>query len=75
VGSAEGPLRILKVVAGSGADKAGIRAEDVVSGIEGQKIANMDDLQKILRTKNRGDTIQLNVTRSGTELDVKVTLQ
>jgi len=75
VATAEGPLRILKVVEGSGADKAGVRATDVVSGADGQKVATMDDLQQILRNKKRGDTIVLNVTRSDAAIELNVTLQ
>jgi len=70
-----GRLRIVKVVEGSGAEKAGIKAEDLVSAAEGQNIATFDELQEILASKKRGDPVLLKVTRSGAEIEVKVALQ
>jgi hypothetical protein len=70
-----GRLRVSRVVEDSGADKAGVRAEDVIIGADGQRSPSVDDLQKILASKKTGDEIILKLIRGGREQEIKVTLQ
>jgi len=62
------------VVAGSPADKAGIKGGDVITKIDGRAITRSDDLVVAIRAKAPGDTVTLTVKRDGKEQDIKVTL-
>ena len=73
--AADGRLKIVKVVEGSGADRAGLNDDDVIIEVEGQQIPSLDYLQKFLEGKKRGDHITLKVTRGGQEKETRVTLQ
>ncbi len=59
---------------GSAADKAGIKAGDIVVGIEGQLITGMDEFNKIKNQFSAGDTISVSLYRDGKRTDVDVTL-
>lgn len=59
----------------SAAEKAGIKAGDVIVEIEGTKITTMDELNEIKNKKAIGDTITLKTYRNGAYKDVNLTLQ
>lgn len=59
----------------SAAEKAGIKAGDVIIGIDGTAIETMDELNNIKNQHKIGDEISLKLNRDGKEIDVKVTLQ
>ncbi len=59
----------------SAAEKAGIKAGDVIIGIDGTSIETMDELNNIKNQHKIGDEISLKLNRDGKEIDVKVTLQ
>src|SRR5205085_2220335 len=75
IDAANGLLRVVHVVEGSGAERAGMKAEDVIIGVDGQAISAIDDLQKILAARKPGDEVTLKVSRSGSVQDVKITLR
>lgn len=58
----------------SAAEKAGIKAYDVITEVDGKKIANMDELNEIKNTHQIGDTITLKVYRDTEYVDVQLTL-
>lgn len=60
---------------GSAAELAGIRAGDVIIGIEDEAIKTMDELNTIKNNYKAGDTITLKIYRSGEDIDVRLTLQ
>ena len=62
------------VVPNSPADKAGIKAGDVITAIDGRTITRADDLVVAIRAKAPGDTVTLTVKRDGKDQDIKVTL-
>jgi len=62
------------VVPGSPADKAGIQAGDILLQINGEQIDQDHPLTDLLQKYQPGDTITVHLTRKGTEMDVKVTL-
>ena len=66
--------QITSVVSGSPADKAGIKAGDVVTAIDGNAIASADDLTAQVGVHQPSDTITVTVTRNGSSKDIKVTL-
>lgn len=58
----------------SAAEKAGIKAYDVITEVDGKKITTMDELNEIKNTHKIGDTITLKVYRDKEYVDVHVTL-
>lgn len=59
----------------SAAEKAGIKAGDVIIEAEGQSIKTMDELNAIKNKHTIGDTITIKVNRNGTEKELSITLQ
>jgi putative serine protease PepD len=65
----------LGTVAASGpAAKAGLKAKDVVTAVDGQAITAGDDLAAAIAAKQPGDTLTLTIRRSGETQTVTVTL-
>ena len=62
------------VVAGSPADKAGLREGDVITGFDGMPVTGADDLLADVRRHAVGDTVTLTILRDGASMSVKVTL-
>lgn len=58
----------------SGAEKAGIKAGDIVIGAAGETITNMDELNDIKNRYSAGDTLTLTIYRDGKSIDVDVVL-
>ena len=58
----------------SAAQKAGIRAGDVITGADGKEIKVMDELNSIKNTHKIGEEMTLNVYRDGKQIDVTITL-
>jgi putative serine protease PepD len=65
---------VRSVVAGSPAAAAGLRAGDVVTGIDGTLITSADDLIVATRQDAVGQHVMLRVVRGGTTMSVPVTL-
>lgn len=63
------------VVSGSPADKAGLKASDVIVSADGQKIDAQHSLTSIISKNTVGDTISLQVSRDGKMIDLKATLE
>lgn len=58
----------------SGADKAGIKAADIIIGINGTTITTVEELNQIKNNFSAGDTITLTIYRDGVSMDVDVVL-
>jgi len=63
-----------EVTVGCCAQKAGVRAKDIIIGLGGYEIENMSDLSRALRFYNGGETVTITVWRSGQELILEITL-
>lgn len=61
-------------VPGSSADKAGLRAKDVITRIDGRQVKNMPDLQEIVSRSRAGDVLRMSVMRNGEELTIPVAM-
>lgn len=63
------------VVKDSPAYKAGIRAEDIVLEIDGQKIDERHSLGSLIQKYQVGDSVRLKFLREGKEMEVSVVLE
>ncbi|HSW48076.1 MAG TPA: trypsin-like peptidase domain-containing protein [Candidatus Saccharimonadales bacterium] len=63
------------VIAGSSADKAGIKAGDVITKIDGNRIDENTQLSTVIAHKKVGDTIAISLFRDNKIQEVKVVLQ
>lgn len=71
--SAEGVI-VEQVVADSPADKAGLKAGNVILTIDGQKVKNWNDFTFKIAARNPGDTARFEVLQDGSKKTVPVTL-
>lgn len=62
------------VTKNSAADKAGIKAGDIILEFNGQKITQDNSMAKIITNSNPGDKVTLKVLRGGEELIIDVIL-
>ncbi len=65
---------VQRVVEGSGADKAGVKAGDVITAIDQNLIRESNSLAKVILKYKVGDTVTLKVARAGKTLTLKATL-
>ncbi len=64
--------RIDQIVAGSAAERAGLRSGDLVVEIDGHKIASFNDMQRIISVRPN-EAVPVTVERAGTLLTLPVT--
>lgn len=71
---------VQNVIEGAAADKAGIKKGDIITKIDGKKIAQDTELATLIAKKKVGDTLKVTIWRKesgsekGTTLDLEVTL-
>lgn len=65
---------VVTVTAGSGAEKAGIKKNDIIIGINDTSISNLGELNAVKNKFKPGDTVKITVYRDGKMLDLNVTL-
>lgn len=65
---------VAQVQSGSGAANAGIRVGDIITKADGQSVASASDLMLVIRSKNPGDTITIELNRDGQTMTVTATL-
>ncbi|MDH2924148.1 serine protease DegQ [Nicoletella semolina] len=66
---------VSEVIADSAAAKAGLKAGDVIIGLNGQKIRSFAELRAKVATTGAGKEIELTYLRDGKESKMKVVLQ
>jgi putative serine protease PepD len=70
-----GGVIIVQVQPGGGADKAGIKAQDVITSVNGQKITSQSSLNDVLAGLAPGDQAKVTVVQTdGSQKTVTVTL-
>ena len=62
------------VTAGSAAAKAGMKEDDIILEVNGEKITQTSPMSGIIQKYNAGDKITLKILRGGKEINVDVTL-
>jgi hypothetical protein len=76
-GSADGPIvgvRISGTSEGSAAERAGLKAGDVITGFGDMKIQSLEDLSEAISKHKPGDKIHLTVLRDGKNFESDATL-
>ena len=61
---------LVNIVPGSQAEQAGLRAGDVVTGINGKPVRDASDLRNRIALMRVGDSLKLEVVRDGKRLEV-----
>jgi putative serine protease PepD len=72
--SSNSGAKVGTVVSGGPADKAGLKAGDVIASIDGKQIANADALTAAINGYKPGDKITVGVNRNGSTKSITVTL-
>jgi putative serine protease PepD len=67
-------LYVQGVTAGGPAARAGLRADDVITSINGQPATSNQQLQELTLTKKPGDTVSIGYSRAGVSATTTVTL-
>jgi serine protease Do len=65
---------ISDVTPDSPAEKAGLKPDDVVVGVDGKGVEDNSDLSRYIASKSPGTTVNLRVLRGGAEQTIAVTL-
>lgn len=75
-GAAERPgVKITSVRPGSPAEKAGVRAGDIIVRFAGVEVRTLDDLTFALRSRRAGDQVDVVVVRDGREAQMSAVLE
>jgi Do/DeqQ family serine protease len=75
MGITEGPgVVVYRVLQGSGADRAGLRAGDVITALNGEQINDPNTFRNKIASTPPGSEITLTVKRDGREQQVRATL-
>lgn len=63
-----------EVTKGGCAEAAGVQAKDIIIGLAGQEVESMSQLTRVLRDLEPGETTTITVYRSGTQIEMNITL-
>jgi serine protease Do len=70
----EGVL-VRDVKSGSAAEKAGLKAGDVITKVDGTRVRNLGELREQMRAKRESKTVALGVIRKGSEMSLNVEVE
>lgn len=66
--------KIISVIKGAGAEKAGIKVGDIITRVDNAKIEKTDDITKAIKDKKTGDKVSVTFLRDGKEQKVTAEL-
>lgn len=66
----ENGLKVLEVEKGSNAERMNLQKDDVLLELDGNELADVENLAAQLQKHNFGDTVRLTIKRGGSEQDV-----
>ncbi len=67
-------LKITDITEGSGADKAGLKEDDIITKVDDKKVDDPDDLTKLIRSRKPGDKVNITYLRNKKEQKVTAEL-
>jgi S1-C subfamily serine protease len=67
-----GGVEVVEVVEGSPAERAGVRAEDLIVELDGQPIERVDEVQRVMTGQAIGQPIAVQVLRGERQLDLEI---
>lgn len=73
-GAAVAGAKIVDVIAGGGADKAGLKIDDVVVAVDGETVSSSKQLTGYVRRYKGGDEVTVAYVRNGQKYEVSATL-
>jgi S1-C subfamily serine protease len=65
-------IEVVEVVAGSPAERGGLRAEDLILEVDGVEVSDVADLQRLMDAERIGRAVEVTVVRRGRHLSVAV---
>jgi serine protease Do len=65
-------VKILSVEGGSAADKAGLKKDDIITEINGEKVENVDEAREQLDELNDSESLNLKAKRNNSEMTFEV---
>jgi len=65
-------IEVVEVIQGSPASTAGLRAEDLIVGVDGLPVRGVDDLQRLMTEERIGTACAVDVVRAGVERTVSL---
>ncbi len=65
-------VEVVEVVSGSPAERAGVRAEDLIVAVEGAPVTGVNDLQRLMVADLIGREVRIAVVRGGRRLELTV---
>jgi serine protease Do len=60
-------VKVTDVTEESGAEKAGLKEDDIITNVDGKKIEDPDDLTKVIRSHKAGDKVNITYLRDKKE--------
>ncbi len=70
-----GVLTVTDVKPGSLADKAGLKAKDMITKFDGQVVSSKDDIEKIYKKKKSGEELAIEIDRGIEKLRLKLMIK
>jgi serine protease Do len=65
---------VTQVLRGGNADKAGLKAEDIIIAVNGDKVKSEQDLVFAVNDSKKGDKLILTILRNGSKKDIELVL-
>jgi S1-C subfamily serine protease len=65
-------IEVVEVVAGSPADRAGIRPEDLILSVNGTLTGRVEDLQRLMVAELIGSPVTVRLLRAGRPLELEL---
>ncbi len=66
---------VTEVLEGRAGEKAGMKAGDVITAVDGKKVADREELTGILQKKEEGEKVEVSLLRKGKPMRLPVTLE
>lgn len=68
-------IYVAKIIAGGAASKTDLKEGDIINDIDGNAISTMNQLKEYIYIKNKGDSVELSITRGKIKLKIQITLE